>query len=192
MLSDEVASKVLGELHTLTKHLDEQRKQVIVTSGVVNQAADKIKQNAADAVSKAREAVYQAQLEYAVHFEKNMANVAANTLNKVAMAIAIRAATKWVLAGVVITVFLTFVSGAVGYHKGKGVGKADGYSRARDEVAAASWANTLNGKLAYQLSEAGSIEALATCDEKRGWILEKNICHPHAMPEGIYGWRIRK
>src|SRR3546814_10864784 len=38
-----------------------------------------------------------------------------------------------------------------GYHLGNGAGEASGYARARDEVAAASWANTVNGKLARRI-----------------------------------------
>src|SRR3546814_7166511 len=41
-----------------------------------------------------------------------------------------------------------------GYHLGNGAGEASGYARARDEVAAASWANTVNGKLARRIDQA--------------------------------------
>src|SRR3546814_4650165 len=40
-----------------------------------------------------------------------------------------------------------------GYHLGNGAGEASGYARARDEVAAASWANTVNGKLARRIDQ---------------------------------------
>lgn len=75
-----------------------------------------------------------------------------------------------------------------GYQNGRGAG----YAETKDEKAAASWANTPEGQLAFQLAEAGSITALATCDENRGWKLEKNICHPQHIKDGIYGWKIKK
>lgn len=75
-----------------------------------------------------------------------------------------------------------------GYQKGHGAG----YAESKDEKAAASWANTPEGQLAFQLAEAGSITALATCDVNRGWELEKNICHPQNMKNGIYGWKVKK
>ena len=61
-----------------------------------------------------------------------------------------------------------------------------------DQDAGASWTNTPDGKLAYQLYRAGSIHALATCDQP-GWKVEpKNdglLCVPNAMKDGsLYGW----
>src|SRR3546814_6716812 len=57
-----------------------------------------------------------------------------------------------------------------GYHLGNGAGEASGYARARDEVAAASWANTVNGKLARQLDQTSTstIPLIANCSGK-GW-----------------------
>jgi hypothetical protein len=62
-----------------------------------------------------------------------------------------------------------------GYHLGNGAGEASGYARARDEVAAASWANTANGKLARQIDQASeqTIPAIATCPKDAGWRREK-------------------
>src|SRR3546814_19607302 len=57
-----------------------------------------------------------------------------------------------------------------GYHLWNGAGEASGYARARDEVAAASWANTVNGKLARQLDQTSTstIPLIAHCSGK-GW-----------------------
>ena len=67
------------------------------------------------------------------------------------------------------------IAGGYGYYLGNGAGEASGYARARDEVAAASWANTTNGKLARQLDQASeqTIPAIAACPEERGWHSEK-------------------
>lgn len=62
-----------------------------------------------------------------------------------------------------------------GYHLGNGAGEASGYARARDEIAAASWANTVNGKLARRIDQASeqTIPAIAACPKDHGWKREK-------------------
>src|SRR3546814_5251786 len=53
--------------------------------------------------------------------------------------------------------------------------RSSGYARARDEVAAASWANTVNGKLARRIDQASeqTIPAIAACPKDHGWKREK-------------------
>src|SRR3546814_1966089 len=77
-----------------------------------------------------------------------------------------------VLAGFAL---LVPVALGYGYHLGNGAGEASGYARARDEVAAASWANTVNGKLARQLDQASTmtIPAIAGCPKGNGGHSEK-------------------
>ena len=82
-----------------------------------------------------------------------------------------------------------------GYHLGNGAGDASGYARARDEVAAASWANTPNGKLARQLDQASTmtIPDIAGCPKDNGWHSEKRqgfrYCFAtNANAKSITGW----
>jgi len=82
-----------------------------------------------------------------------------------------------------------------GYHLGNGAGEASGYARARDEVAAASWANTPNGKLARQLDQASeqTIPAIAACPKDHGWHSEKANGHRYcygtsSTAKMISGW----
>jgi len=73
-----------------------------------------------------------------------------------------------------------------GYNSGYGVG----YSEAKDEKAAAAWANTPEGKLAYRFAESGALQRLAKCQGK-GWKIEKGVCYPYANgKEGTYGWTL--
>lgn len=104
---------------------------------------------------------------------------------------------KWIGGVAVIVVLALTLSGwfthATGYQSGFDGGKAEGYRQAADEKAAAAWANTLQGKLAYQLAQAGSLESLAHCNGK-GWKLSKGTCVPLPVAEGadrmVYGWRV--
>ena len=74
---------------------------------------------------------------------------------------------------------------------GRASGVAEGYAAARDETAAAAWANTPQGKAAYQLAQAGSIDTLTRCDLP-GWRIEKGACYPDQAPGGkLHGWRLK-
>ncbi|HTP49076.1 MAG TPA: hypothetical protein VMK42_00135 [Anaeromyxobacteraceae bacterium] len=61
---------------------------------------------------------------------------------------------------------------------------------AQDENAAASWANTSDGRLAYQLAQGGDLKNLARC-RGQGWTVEDGVCIPYATREGkTYGWHL--
>ena len=72
---------------------------------------------------------------------------------------------------------------------GRGLGGGD--AAARDETAAAAWANTPQAKAVYLLAQAGSIVILTRCDLP-GWRIEKGGCYPDQAPGGkLYGFRLK-
>ncbi len=95
------------------------------------------------------------------------------------------------LAGVLV------IGGAaywLGHDSGRESGLADGYATARDEQAAASWANTPSGRLAFALDRAGSLSMLAQCSNQ-GWkaetISNRRVCIVRPIQDGIvYGWTL--
>ena len=106
---------------------------------------------------------------------------------------------KWI-GTVVLVVALAFAATAwlthtSGYSSGFETGKAAGYQAAADEKAMAAWANTDQGRLAYELARAGDLEKLAHCNGE-GWKLEKGICYPKSVIEDkqtmVYGWSVGK
>lgn len=100
---------------------------------------------------------------------------------------------KWLSTGIGIATVLIGATGWAGYSKGKDAGYALGwgtaYSEAHDEKAAASWANTPEGKLGYRLAQKGMLTLLARCQGK-GWKIEKGVCFPFAAQDGTYGWQL--
>lgn len=57
-------------------------------------------------------------------------------------------------------------------------------------AAAASWANTPEGQLAYGLAQAGSVRELATCSG-HGWVIERGSCFPRQLLKGqMFGWKL--
>jgi len=60
----------------------------------------------------------------------------------------------------------------LGHQAGNEQGQAEGYQAARNEQAAASWANTPAGQRAYGLDQRGSLDMLARCNAP-GWSTER-------------------
>jgi hypothetical protein len=75
------------------------------------------------------------------------------------------------------------------FNKGFSEGKAQGYTEAVEAKAAASWANTENGKLAYQLAKTGAIKMLAECSGKNWQKNEKErSCFGYTAGGDGGGW----
>lgn len=127
----------------------------------------------------------------------NLSPQVGKAIEKVAGEVADVGKVKWIGGVTVIAVLALTLSGwfvhTTGYASGFDGGKAQGYKQAVDEKAAAAWANTPQGMLAYQLAQAGSLEPLAHCNGK-GWTLAKGWCTPQPVSEGkaqmMYGWRV--
>ena len=118
-LTDAVAAQVMGELHTLTSQIDDQKRQVVGSATVIKNAAELLLKNSDAAVKNVKEMTYQTQLACAAEFEVRLAASVAKTLTDVAGAVATKAAMQWVVAGVVVAGVLTVGGVWVGYRLGK-------------------------------------------------------------------------
>ena len=88
-----------------------------------------------------------------------------------------------------------FIAHRQGWRHGYRTGQADLLTHIHDQKIRASWANTPDGILAYQLYQAGFIRQLATCSGQ-GWKIEtrggKPLCLPEATTDGTtYGWFLK-
>ena len=98
-------------------------------------------------------------------------------------------------AGCLAAAFLCFGSfgwfmHSTGSSSGYSLGYGTGYNEAKDEKAAAAWANTPEGRTAYRFAQSGELQRLARCSGK-GWKVEKGACYPYPVPnEGTYGWAL--
>ncbi|MCW2314065.1 protein mobE [Rhodoferax antarcticus] len=117
----------------------------------------------------------------------------ADALVQLADKVAIQASTKSMFkwAACCITAVVAILVPALLYTHSTGIeaGKGLGYTEAKDEKAAAAWANTPEGKLAYRFAQTGSIANLAKCD-RPGWYIEKGVCYVKPASDGTYGWRL--
>jgi hypothetical protein len=125
----------------------------------------------------------------------DLAKAVSAAARDVARLTAARQAATWIMVSA-LTCFLAF--GGFGwyvqhaaYEAGYDKGYGSAYRDAKDEKAAAAWANTPQGKAAYHLSQAGSIDSLIKCNLP-GWEVAQGVCYVNKLSDGtIYGWRIR-
>ncbi len=179
MLSDEIAAKVLGELHLLAKSIDEQGQQLRTASVVVKRSAEAIKTNSEEAVKNAKLLANIAHHEIAQNVNTLLSKSIADSIDRTSTTIVEQMVAKWALIGGTLVIALLILTSFVSYKFGDHHGRSE------------SWLGTTEGKLALQLSHAGSLEALANC-EMPGWKIQGNLCVPYPTPEGTYGWHINK
>ena len=108
----------------------------------------------------------------------------------------IRSSLLWSGLTAFLIVLVAFGGGYFfGHRAGWDTGHADGYQKARNQEAAASWANTPAGQRAYGLDQLGSLDMLALC-KGDGWTTERQkggtVCFPKEDAKGnLSGWYIR-
>lgn len=106
----------------------------------------------------------------------------------------IRSAQLWTALTAFLIVLVAFGGGYLfGHRAGTEQGQAEGYRVARDEQAAASWANTPAGRRAYALEQLGSLDLVSQC-MGHDWQITtqtgKRVCFPQAGQNGMAGWYI--
>jgi hypothetical protein len=111
-------------------------------------------------------------------------------MGKVVAQVATRQMFQWAIAAIIIAGLALGLTFWYGHSTGIESGKAIGYADAKDEKAAAAWANTPQGQQAYWLAKVGSIDTLAKCSGK-GWKIENGLCYPFpAGDQKVYPWKI--
>lgn len=105
----------------------------------------------------------------------------------------IRSSLLWTGLMAFLIVLVAFGGGYFfGQRSGWETGHAEGYQKARNQEAAASWANTPAGQRAYGLDRQGSLDLLTMC-RGNGWTTEHQkggtVCFPYADTKGtVTGW----
>jgi len=124
----------------------------------------------------------------------DLAQAVADAAATVARDTATRQKVQWIFATVALV--LAGVGGGGwymlerGHADGYSSGYGDAYKEAKDEKAAAAWANTPEGKMAYKFAQSGELQKLALCANK-GWEITKKMCYPFpAGKEGTFGWQM--
>lgn len=101
---------------------------------------------------------------------------------------------QWASGSIIVSMICVGAFGLLMKRQGQEAGYNNGYSTAaaaaKDEKAAASWANSPQGQQALKLAQSGNLDRLIHCNGK-GWKIEKGFCYVNPAPDGlVYGWRL--
>jgi hypothetical protein len=126
----------------------------------------------------------------------DLASAVAAAARDVARFTAGRSMARWIAGCALSTCLVLMVFGWYVDSRARASGHESGYAaayeQAKDEKAAAAWANTPEGRKAWQLARAGDIGRLIDCDQP-GWFTKNGGCYVDRAPDKmLYGWRIRK
>lgn len=112
---------------------------------------------------------------------------------KVAKDVASESRWKWSLVSAVGLTICFLTIGLTAFSTGQRTGMQAGLIEARNEIARADWANTTEGKAAYELHVSGDLARIINCNAT-GWQMHpknKDICIPYAAKDGlITGWMV--
>lgn len=194
-LNDDIATRIMGELDVLTKRIDatstKVAEQIGQTEKSTGQFIKEINRLTGDAVENTK---HQVNLGLVVAI-RNMGPQIGDALVDHAKALNQVDRAKWIGGGVAVMALSLSLVGWIGHTSGFETGKAAGYKAAADEKAMVAWANSDQGRRAYELAQAGSLEMLANCGG-RGWKLEKGWCSPRPYTDGkdqfVAGWEVGK
>lgn len=158
--------------------------------GLYSAMPERIEEAARTAVMNAKEAAQQLANTAAQLAHNDLVAQLGNAVNQVAAEAARKQQWKALAMGIGTAAITLVITGCLAFHQGKEAGLGEGYMVARHEAAAASWANTPEGQLAYRLALVGSLRQVAKCSEP-GWKVSKGACLPYSAPDGsLHGWVI--
>lgn len=139
------------------------------------------------AIKETADAVAAAAAESA---KQELAGELAESVRDIANQTARKQQWHWITAGLIAASVCTVSAGCLGFARGKETGVAIGYAAAHSEATAAAWGASPDGRLAYRLTEVGSLQQLAHCSMP-GWVMSNGVCFAKPAEDGtLYGWRL--
>ena len=111
-------------------------------------------------------------------------------VNQVASDTAKKRQWKALAIGIGAASISLLITGWMAFDQGKEAGYGAAIKVARNESAAATWANTSEGQLAYRLALVGSLQQVARCSAP-GWKVKNGACLPYPDADGsLHGWAL--
>lgn len=158
--------------------------------GLYSAMPERIKEAAHTAAREAKETTRQLANTAAQLAHNDLVGQLGNAVNQVAAEAARKQQWKALGMGIGTAAITLLITGCLAFHQGTEAGFGQGFKAARHEAAAASWANTPEGQLAYRLALVGSLQRLAKCSEP-GWKVSNGVCLPYSAPDrSLHGWVI--
>ena len=186
----------VGRLERVMDVLDVRENDAIMTLmvvlefylGLYGSVPGRIEEAAKTAVGETKETTQKIAATAAQLAHGDLVEQLGKAVNQVASDAAKKQQWKALGAGIAAAAISLLVTGWVCFDAGKEAGYGAAIKVARNETAAAAWANTPEGQLAYRLALAGSLQQVARCSAP-GWKIRNGACLPQVDAEGtLHGW----
>ena len=156
--------------------------------GLYSSMPARIEEAARAAVGEAKETAQRVANTAAQLAHSDLVEQLGEAVNKVATESARKQQWKALAIGIGAAAISLLVTGWVCFDAGREAGYGAAIKVARNETAAAAWANTQEGQLGYRLALVGSLQQVARCNAP-GWKIRNGACLPQADAEGtLHGW----
>ena len=186
----------VGRLERVMDVLDVRENDAIMTLmvvlefylGLYGSVPGRIEEAAKTAVGETKETTQKIAATAAQLAHGDLVEQLGKAVNQVASDAARKQQWKALGAGIAAAAISLLVTGWVCFDAGREAGYGAAIKVARNETAAAAWANTPEGQLAYRLALAGSLQQVARCSAP-GWKIRNGACLPQVDAEGtLHGW----
>ncbi len=186
----------VGRLERVMDVLDVRENDAIMTLmvvlefylGLYGSVPGRIEAAAKTAVGETKETTEKIAATAAQLAHGDLVEQLGKAVNQVASDAAKKQQWKALAIGIGAAAISLLVTGWVCFDAGKEAGYGAAIKVARNETAAAAWANTPEGQLAYRLALAGSLQQVARCSAP-GWKIRNGACLPQVDAEGtLHGW----
>jgi hypothetical protein len=186
----------VGRLERVMDVLDVRENDAIMTlmvvlefyHGLYGSVPGRIEEAAKKAVGETKETTQKIAETAAQLAHGDLVEQLGKAVNQVAADAAKKQQWKALGVGIAAAAISLLVTGWMCFDAGREAGYGAAIKVARNETAAAAWANTPEGQLAYRLALAGSLQQVARCSAP-GWKIRNGACLPQVDAEGtLHGW----
>ncbi len=186
----------VGRLERVMDVLDVRENDAIMTLmvvlefylGLYGSVPGRIEEAAKKAVGETKETTQKIAETAAQLAHGDLVEQLGKAVNQVAADAAKKQQWKALGVGIAAAAISLLVTGWMCFDAGREAGYGAAIKVARNETAAAAWANTPEGQLAYRLALAGSLQQVARCSAP-GWKIRNGACLPQVDAEGtLHGW----
>ena len=159
-------------------------------NGLYSSMPGRIEAAAKTAVGETKETTQRVAATAAQLAHSDLVEQLGKAVNQVASDTAKKQQWKALAIGIGAASISLLITGWMAFDQGKEAGYGAAIKVARNESAAATWANTPEGQLAYRLALVGSLQQVARCSAP-GWKVKNGACLPYPDADGsLHGWAL--
>lgn len=159
-------------------------------NGLYSSMPGRIEAAAKTAVGETKETTRRVAATAAQLAHSDLVEQLGKAVNQVASDTAKKQQWKALAIGIGAASISLLITGWMAFDQGKEAGYSAAIKVARNESAAATWANTPEGQLAYRLALVGSLQQVARCSAP-GWKVKNGACLPYPDADGsLHGWAL--